>query len=536
MTKIQLHEAAQTVEDRLRVTLTCISEMRGTYPDIALPGDIDRAALGEDAFFVTLPIGQAGAKSRNQRRYSRAAVEQMVAQINQQRPEGMWGHVAADEAQTRYDPPAIRWLAARMDGDGIAWGKGLPLTAETREYYRLAKATNARVGTSLVAWAQMDGSEVTALELVAVDLADPARVGVPVTAAQAVISKEMEGDAPDLPRQRRQGRKIQRKGAKAKRKAQRRADSTCLPLQDDALAALTEMLGRRGRRDGAGQGGDGGARGAARCRDHGDGRAGGARPGGGGAGRGTGAGAACAAAEAPAARRSRRRWRRWSRASRCGRCCATVWRRRWVRRSGVRFGARAEERVFQLLAVASAVSYDRETDKEIQRKGEGETKFAKERRKGGRHTGLPLRIPRRGINMAGQNTYLESDGRSVAVTLSASVDKNQVAYVEGWLGIANQDGVSGDVITLSVDRARVPVHRAVEPVGEQGGDGLRRRDRPDGAHPGRHGVLHGGGHEPGRAVQGDGGEGRQRRRDGGSDRRIDLSRQDAKKFNAKAQR
>lgn len=196
MGKIQVEEAAQSIkgdglEARLRVTITCISEMRGAYPDIALPGDIDRAALGEDAFFVTLPIGQVGAKSRNARRYSRAAVEQMVAQINAQRPEGMWGHVAESEAQTRYDPPAIRWLAAALDAEGVAWGKGLPLTAETREYYRLAKATNARVGTSLVAWAQMDGDEVKALELVTVDLADPARVGVAVTAAKPVISKEM---------------------------------------------------------------------------------------------------------------------------------------------------------------------------------------------------------------------------------------------------------------------------------------------------------------------------------------------------------
>ena len=146
---------------------------------------------------MTLPIGQAGARSRNQRTYSRAAVEQMVAQINQQRPEGMWGHLAAEEAQTRYDPPAIRWLAAQIDGEGIAWGKGLPLTDETRDYYRLAKATNARVGTSLVAWAQMDGSEVTALELVTVDLADPARVGVPVTAAKPVISAEMTEESAD---------------------------------------------------------------------------------------------------------------------------------------------------------------------------------------------------------------------------------------------------------------------------------------------------------------------------------------------------
>ena len=123
MTKIQLHEAAETVEDRLRVTLTCISEMRGTYPEIALPEDIDREELGEEAFFVTLPIGQAGARSRNQRTYSRAAVEQMVAQINQQRPEGMWGHLKAEETQTRYDPPAIRWLAAIMDARASPGGR-----------------------------------------------------------------------------------------------------------------------------------------------------------------------------------------------------------------------------------------------------------------------------------------------------------------------------------------------------------------------------------------------------------------------------
>ena len=54
--------------------------------------------------------------------------------------------------------------------------------------------------------------------------------------------------------------------------------------------------------------------------------------------------------------------------------------------------------------------------------------------------------------MAGENTYLESDGLSVNVTLSSAVAKNQVAYVQGWLGIANADGENGDTISLSVDR------------------------------------------------------------------------------------
>jgi hypothetical protein len=208
MPNLHLNEHAEPIADRLRLTLTCLSEMRGAYPEIPLPPDIDRAALGEEAFFVTLPLGQAGARSRNQRRYSRAAVEQMVAQINSQRPEGMWGHVTPDETSTRYDPPAIRWLAAVIDAEGIAWGKGLPLTAQARDYYRLAKATNARVGTSLVAWAHMDGDEVAALELVTVDLADPARVGVPMTAAKAHLSKEMQSTEKDST-QRRKERQMQ---------------------------------------------------------------------------------------------------------------------------------------------------------------------------------------------------------------------------------------------------------------------------------------------------------------------------------------
>jgi len=52
---------------------------------------------------------------------------------------------------------------------------------------------------------------------------------------------------------------------------------------------------------------------------------------------------------------------------------------------------------------------------------------------------------------AGDNTYLESDGKAVTVLLTSTVAKNQVAYVEGWLGIAADDGDSDDYIALSVD-------------------------------------------------------------------------------------
>ena len=116
-----------------------------------------------------------------------------------------------------------------------------------------------------------------------------------------------------------------------------------------------------------------------------------------------------------------------------------------------------------------------------------------EKTKGMAQTQRSLKTQRERKTWQVTNTYLESDGKSVAVTLSATVDKNQVAYVEGWLGIANQDGVSGDVITLVGGWARVPVHCAVGAVGEQGRDGLRGCDRPDRAYPRRHGLLHGDG-------------------------------------------
>lgn len=54
--------------------------------------------------------------------------------------------------------------------------------------------------------------------------------------------------------------------------------------------------------------------------------------------------------------------------------------------------------------------------------------------------------------MAVGNTFLESDGRAVDVTLTHAIDSQRVAVVEGWLGIAAQKGASGDQIALTVDQ------------------------------------------------------------------------------------
>lgn len=50
-----------------------------------------------------------------------------------------------------------------------------------------------------------------------------------------------------------------------------------------------------------------------------------------------------------------------------------------------------------------------------------------------------------------ENTYFDNDAKSVPVSISYTVAKGDVTYADGWLGIANGDGVSGDTITLSID-------------------------------------------------------------------------------------
>lgn len=194
-----LENAAEKGGKRIQVEMQMVSEFRGAYPDIKLPEDVDIPSLGENVQFVTLPLGQVDSRSRNGRNYPRKVVESLMKQINDRRPEGMWGHVPTELIGTAYSPPAIRWLKAEMDADGILWAKGLPLTADSDNYYRKARSTNAKVGTSLMAWAEMDGEDVTDADLITVDMADPARVGIPITAAKPHLSSEMIEGQDDKP-------------------------------------------------------------------------------------------------------------------------------------------------------------------------------------------------------------------------------------------------------------------------------------------------------------------------------------------------
>lgn len=175
------------------------TKLRGTpgkdYPVIPTPEDVNLEGL-EDPYFITLPIGRIGARSRGSGRvYGESAVKSLVKQVNEQRPEGGWGHMKPSDMGFTYQQPAIRWLAATLESDGRAWGKAIVLTPEARKHYEMATATNARVGTSV--WGPpptLKGDEVIDFKLFRIDIADPNFAGIEDAVGVPHVTREMSGD------------------------------------------------------------------------------------------------------------------------------------------------------------------------------------------------------------------------------------------------------------------------------------------------------------------------------------------------------
>lgn len=176
-----------------------VSELRGSYPDVPFAPGVDAEGIREDdanPMFVTLPLVKVGGVSRNGLHWQRAAVERVVAQINDKKPEGYLGHVPADKRATQFEFGKLRWVGAKLAEDGTAWAKAyVPKYAEdARDYFRLAKRTGAFVGTSVYGMKGEDGLNDMTIE--SVDLGHPDRVANPVSVAVPMVTSEMTEETP----------------------------------------------------------------------------------------------------------------------------------------------------------------------------------------------------------------------------------------------------------------------------------------------------------------------------------------------------
>jgi hypothetical protein len=169
-----------------------VAEFRGGFPDVPFAPDVDVAGLradDPDPLFVTLPIVRVGVKSGNGLTWSETDARHLVNEINTRKPEGINGHVTAEQRASRYDLPRLRWLGAELVGDMVYAKAYVPQYAsDMREHFRLAKRTNAPVGTSVYGLRGERGLGDMTLE--SIDVGHPARVSSRDAAAVPRLTSE----------------------------------------------------------------------------------------------------------------------------------------------------------------------------------------------------------------------------------------------------------------------------------------------------------------------------------------------------------
>lgn len=160
------------------------------YPEVAIGNGVDFDELIEgddDPMFMTLPIGEVNARSRNGRTYPRREVQGIVNAINRETVLGRVDH------KWHFEMPSLTWIGAFIDEDGIAWGKAYihKTAVEVREYIRVAKSANAKVATSLEGYAEVDEEGmVSDLELHYIDIVHPKQMGIPAASGVPMVTTE----------------------------------------------------------------------------------------------------------------------------------------------------------------------------------------------------------------------------------------------------------------------------------------------------------------------------------------------------------
>ena len=241
--------------------------LKGDYPlTVPLADGIDLPALteGDDApMFLTLPIATETI-SRNGVKYARKDVMRIVSAINNRDIIGQKGHLTEAERSHRFDTPSLFWVGAMLDEKGVAWGKAyIPRTAsDVREYVRVAKAMNAKVGTSIYGMADINETgEIVgdSLSLEQIDMVNPARVGVIQAVGIPIITQESDQQQPqpslpildkeithmgDKPKEDTQGLISEVEKSLREQIAHLTAESDKLRDGANQLTAISELLGK----------------------------------------------------------------------------------------------------------------------------------------------------------------------------------------------------------------------------------------------------------------------------------------------------
>ena len=181
-----------------------VSEFRGSFPDVPIAAGVDMEALrahDPDPMFISIPIiPQIGATSRNGLLYDDALAAAIVAQINEKRPDGIWGHLKEEDRSTAFPEPAATWVGAIRDGATV-WAKAL-INGSAKERIRRLKATGGQIATSIYGKGEFEPvsqgvRRLKNFELESLDFAPPARAALR-NGSQPILTAELEQEIPDV--------------------------------------------------------------------------------------------------------------------------------------------------------------------------------------------------------------------------------------------------------------------------------------------------------------------------------------------------
>ncbi len=163
-----------------------VSEFRGQFPEVPVANGVNLeellAAYGDDdPVFITLPIAEIGAISRDKLIYDENFVNLLAQQINEKRPYGIRGH---EMDINRHPDPEFFWLGAKIDETGKLWAKAyVRAGSPAREEVKARKAMNSQIGTSVFGLGSLKpterGLEVESFDLIRLDVGDPSVVSLP---------------------------------------------------------------------------------------------------------------------------------------------------------------------------------------------------------------------------------------------------------------------------------------------------------------------------------------------------------------------
>lgn len=186
-----------------------VGEFRGSFPDVPTAAGVDMDALkasDPDMMLVTLPIiPQVGATSRNGLLYDDALANDIVAQINAKRPEGIFGHLKEEDRATAFPEPAAVWLGAMRDGNQV-WAKAMVTSPDAKARIRRLKATGGQIATSIYGKGSYEPTatkgvrRLAAFDLESLDFAPPARAALG-NGAHPHVTAELEQGDPDMNRE-----------------------------------------------------------------------------------------------------------------------------------------------------------------------------------------------------------------------------------------------------------------------------------------------------------------------------------------------